>query len=273
MRTIIGNIIKANKIFKMINNHDKICVGVSGGKDSILLFFALNRYRLMLKERMNWDIEVIGVHAKVNFFDIDYKPLIDFCKKHDMHLEMVESNIGDILNQNKKNGMVQCSLCSRMKKAMLVEYAKKLGCNKIAMGHHADDAIETIFMNMVNEARIATFKPVINLDRSQMILIRPLILIREKEIKRVVRRTKLPVIKKMCPVEGITGRENYKNFIEKEFYKKHPQSYTNFYNALLNGEFSDLWFYDDFKPQDLRKRTNNKSTLVSDEVLANEKQK
>lgn len=262
MRFIIGNIIQANKIFKLIKNNDKIAIGVSGGKDSLVLWIALNIYVKKLKEELNWDIEIIAIHIKINFHsNIDYSLLDEWVEKNNLKLIYIDSNIGDILKQKTNKDKIQCSLCSKMKKAILVENAVKIGCNKIAMGHHADDAIETLWMNLINEGRINVFKPSTYLDRKKITLIRPLVLVREKQIIKVAHKLKLPIIKNMCPNEHSTQRSDIKDFIQKNFYDslKWKNSYKNFLTALLNGENSSLWFNEEVKFEDLTKRiTNNK---------------
>lgn len=150
--------------------------------------------------------------------------------------------MGEILRENMKKGKIQCSLCSKMKKAILIDAAKELNCNKVAMGHHADDAIETLFMNMINEGRIATFKPKMYLDKTQMEFIRPFILVREKEIKKATKQLDMPIVPCGCPMEGFTQRDTIKSVLDAQFYtnKKFKSAYKNFYIALLNSNQFDL---------------------------------
>ncbi|WP_084277183.1 tRNA 2-thiocytidine biosynthesis TtcA family protein [Ureaplasma canigenitalium] len=245
MRTLIGNILKANKLFHLIENNDKIAVGVSGGKDSMSLLFCLSKVRDIVKKYLNWDIEVIGIHLKMNLCHIDYDPIINFFKEHNITFILRDTEMGDILRNQMKKGKIQCSLCSKMKKAILIEEAKKYGCNKVAMGHHADDAIETLFMNMVNEGRIATFKPKMYLDRMGITFIRPLILVREKDIISASRQLPdMPIVPCGCPMEGFTTRDYMKDFLDSNFYHnpKFKNSYHNFLTSLLNSKEFDLWF-------------------------------
>ena len=248
MRRLVGAVIKANEMFNFINDKDRIMVGISCGKDSTLLYYSLKLYANQLKLKHNWDVKVYGVHIKLNFNkDIKYNRYFKWAKKHKLDIKNIESNIAEVLNLKKENNAIQCSLCSKMKKAILIKEAKKLGCNKIAMGHHIDDAIETVFLNMVNEGRIATFKPNTYLDRTNMYLIRPFILCNEMDIIAVSKKLRVPVIKMMCPNEKNTQRTYFKKFIEKNFYsnKLFVNCYKNFRNMLLNGKNSDLWFYDE----------------------------
>lgn len=260
MKKVIGAIAKANKIFKMIEDGDRICVGVSGGKDSMCLLLALNTFRhIAKKEGINFTI--VGIHMKLNLCAINYKTLKNFWSKQDIEFHLIETKMGDILKQQMKKGKIQCSLCSKMKKAILIENAKKLNCNKVAMGHHADDAIETFFLNLINEGRIATFKPKMFLDKTKIMFIRPLITCREKDIIKATKKLSLPILPCGCPMEGFTQRDTIKAFINKNFYqnKKWANAYQNFYTALFNGNAVDLWFIDKnkkIKNYDLRNDGN-----------------
>ena len=251
MRTVVGSIIKANKIFNMINNNDKICVGVSGGKDSMLLLEGLNIYKKVVKKYLNWEIEVIGVHLKMDLCAIDYQEISDYWLSKRIEFHIIKTEMGTILRNQMKKGKIQCSLCSKMKKAILIQEAKKLNCNKVAMGHHADDAIETFFMNMINEGRLATFKPKMYLDRSDIWFIRPLIFSREKDIIKESQKFKLPIVPCGCPMEGFTQRDTMKDFLQINFYnnKKWNTSYKNFLMSLINSKECDLWFTNEDKKQ------------------------
>lgn len=275
MRTIIGNILKANKIFKLINNNDRICVGVSGGKDSMLLLYSLGLIKKIYKRELNWDIEVVGIHLKMNLCHIDYEPIINFWKEQGIVFHIEETDMGDILRANMRKGKIQCSLCSKLKKAILIGCAKRFNCNKVAMGDHADDAIETFFMNMINEGRIATFKPQMYLDKEQMDFIRPLILCREKDIIKAVKQvSNMPTVPCGCPMEGFTSRDTMKDFLAEAIYnqRKTKIAYTNFLVALLNGKEFDLWFKNEdnsINPIDLRDLGINDGTYMSTNKVNN----
>lgn len=248
MRKIIGNILKANKIFGLIEDGDRVCIGVSGGKDSMTLLYALSIYKeIAAKEGMHFYI--IGIHLELNLCAVDYQEIIEFWAKKNIEFHTVPTQMGEILRAQMKKGKIQCSLCSKMKKAILIDAAKKYNCNKVAMGHHADDAIETIFLNLINEGRIATFKPKMYLDRSDVWFIRPLITCREKDIIHASNQVKMPIIPCSCPMEGYTQRDSMKIFLKNNFYEnpKWKASYQNFYIALMNGKECDLWFIDEQK--------------------------
>lgn len=256
MQKLIKGIIQANKAFSLIENNDKICVGVSGGKDSMLLLESLSIIKNILKSKLNWDINIVGVHLKINLCSVDYEPIIKYWKEKGIEFHIVDTTMGEILKAQMKKSKIQCSLCSKMKKAILIDKAKELNCNKVAMGHHADDAIETFFMNLINEGRIATFKPKMYLDRSDIIFIRPLILTREKDIISASKKQNCPIVPCGCPMEGFTQRDTMKSFLFENFYKnkKWKLSYKNFLVALLNGKNCDLWFNQNHKNEDLIKK-------------------
>lgn len=248
MRVIIGNIIRANSIFKMIKKNDHIAVGISGGKDSLVLFKALDIFCKKINQQKHWNLKVKGFHVSLGFKKINYSKLIKFAKANDLDLEIIKSNVAEVLLAKKEHGKIQCSLCAKMKKAILVKAMKEQKFNKLALGHHADDAIETFFMNMLNESRLATLRPISYLDRNKIWLIRPLILSRENEIQKVANRYKMPVINNMCPNEKITQRSFVKDFINENFYEsKHwPNAYVNIFRSFLNKDGSYLWFDEDF---------------------------
>ncbi|ASJ89073.1 MAG: tRNA 2-thiocytidine biosynthesis protein TtcA [Candidatus Malacoplasma girerdii] len=248
MRRIIGSILKANEMFKLFNKNDKVAVAVSGGKDSSVLLWALALFAKKMNEQHGWNMKIYGIHIKVDFYDgYDYQPFLNWIKKVNLDLRIIPSNVADILYKKAKNGKVICSFCAKMKKAILIREAKKLGCNKLATGHHIDDAIETLFLNMIYEGRMATFPAKMYLDRTKSRLIRPLILANEKDIIAVSKKYNIPVMKNMCPNETSTQRTYLKIFLEKHFYnnKLFPNVYANFRNSLMNNKQSSLWF---FKP-------------------------
>ncbi|MGL4948672.1 MAG: tRNA 2-thiocytidine biosynthesis TtcA family protein [Mycoplasma sp.] len=245
MQKIIGKIYEADKIFNMIEDGDRICVGISGGKDSMLLLYALD----IIAKKKQKNFSIVGVHLKLNLCAVDYDAMANFWNNRGVEFHLEDTHMGEILRAQMKKGKIQCSLCSKMKKAILIDAAKKYGCNKVAMGHHADDAIETMFLNLINEGRIATFKPKMYLDRSDIWFIRPMITCREQNIIQAARKLDVPILPCGCPMEGYTQRDTMKEFLDKHFYKseKWKMSYKSFYIALMNGKQCDLWFIDEQK--------------------------
>lgn len=236
MRHIIGSIIKANKIFKMIENNDRIIVGVSGGKDSLTLLLCLIFYAKKVKQELNWNIKIKAFLIDIGFKKTNFCQLKKFFKQNNISFEIITSDIAQILKKFKKQNKIQCSFCSRMKKAILTKIAIKQKFNKIAFGHHIDDAIETLFMNILNEGRIETFKPITYLSKTKIYLIRPLILCHEKEIIAFAKKKKLPIISNQCPNNFSSQRTMMKKFIEENFYanKIWPNSYKTIYKSVCD---------------------------------------
>ncbi|MEG0229677.1 MAG: tRNA 2-thiocytidine biosynthesis TtcA family protein [Oscillospiraceae bacterium] len=135
-----------------------------------------------------------------------------FCKSHNVEYEIIKTDIGQIVFDIRKEEH-PCSLCARMRRGALHDAALKHGCNKVALGHHKDDAIETFFMNLFNEGRIGCFSPISYLSRKDLTLIRPLVYAQEKDIITAVKRNNLPIVKSICPADGCTSRQGMKEYI------------------------------------------------------------
>ena len=239
LRDILGCIKKADQDYKLIEDGDTIAVGVSGGKDSVLLLYAMNAYKRMREKTKKF--EIVGVHIQMGFPNMDTKPMEDYFKNLNIRLELVPSQAYEILQANvQNNGRLPCSICSKIKKAVVIESAIKFGCNKVAFAHHADDAIETLAMNMIFGGRIATFKPKMYLDRSKMTFIRPFTYARESLINKSAKKLDLPLVISTCPNDKHTERENMKTML-KDLYHKYPMAKDNFLLMLHNLEKLDLW--------------------------------
>lgn len=237
IQPILRAIRNADQDFEMIEDGDRIAVALSGGKDSMLLFLALSVYQKFSKH----SFELCAIHVDVGFEDTVNQTMIDFAKQHDLALFIEKTKIYDILKQHPTSkGRLPCSLCSTLKKGVLFEKAKALSCNKIALGHHQDDAIETLFMNMIHGSKIATFQPVQYMSRMDMSMIRPLIYCKESQIIHVCQVNGIPSAKKICPNDGITMRQEMKEMLEK-IYDSYPQARDNFLTALSNEQQVSLW--------------------------------
>ena len=165
LRRILGCIKRADEEYGLIENGDRIAVGVSGGKDSVLLLYALNAYKRMVEKEKSF--EIIGLHINLGFPNMDVNILKDYFANLNIPFEVENTDIAKILELNRgNNGRLPCSICSRMKKAVIIKFAKEHNCNKVSFAHHADDAIETLLMNAIYGGRIATFSPKMYLDRS-----------------------------------------------------------------------------------------------------------
>ena len=181
MRKLLSHIRKAVEDYNMINDGDRIAVGVSGGKDSIALMLALKELQRFYPEKF----ELVAICLDLGFKGADYEPLVKLCEEKEIELHIEKTQIGEIIFDVRKEKN-PCSLCAKMRRGALHEKAKELGCNKVALGHHYDDVLETFFLCLFNEARISCFSPVTYLDRTELYLIRPFIYTEEKEIKRFI---------------------------------------------------------------------------------------
>ena len=241
VRKILAQIRKADSLYNLIEDKDKIGVGLSGGKDSSLLLYLLYLYKFLYKNTYNKSFEIVGIHMNLNFGEDDMTPLLDWFSKYDINIESQDSQIKDILELNLHNGKIDCSLCSTLKKGAVIKKAKELGCNKVAFAHHADDAIETLFMNMIYGGRIATFDPKMFLDNSSVTFIRPFCMSFESDIRKACKQLEIPIIKSGCPNDGFTKRQEIKDLLHS-LYHKYPQAKENFLLSLYNKDKINLYF-------------------------------
>jgi len=193
--------------YSMINENDRIAVGVSGGKDSMVLLAAMNG----LKRFYPKPFELCAVTVDVGFEGFDTSGVAEFCKENNIEYIVEKTDIKEIIFDLRKEKN-PCSLCSKMRKGALNDAAKAAGCNKVALGHHKNDVIETFFLCLLYESRIGCFSPVTYLDRTDIWQIRPLIYAPEYEIRSLAGKLSLPVIKNPCPQDGITKRQEMKDF-------------------------------------------------------------
>lgn len=208
MKRILSYMRRAVEDYNMIAPGDKIAVGISGGKDSLTLLNALYHYKKYFVN--NFDIEAITLD--MGYTESDYTPVAKMCEERNINYTVVKTNIKEVVFdiRQEKN---PCSLCSKLRSGALNSNAVKLNCNKVALGHHFEDAIETFFLSLFYEGRVNCFSPVSYLDRTGITLIRPLIYTPESIIKGAAKRLNLPVCKNPCPADGNTKRQEMKNFI------------------------------------------------------------
>jgi tRNA(Ile)-lysidine synthase TilS/MesJ len=200
---------KALDDYHMIEEGDKIAIGISGGKDSLTLLYALSGIRRFYP--VCFDIEAITVN--MGFQGCDFSAVAALCRALEVNYTIVDTQIADLVFQHRKESN-PCSLCARMRKGAFNTKAKELGCNKEAYAHHYDDVIETMMMSLIYEGRFHCFSPVTYLNRSKITLIRPLIYVEEADIKDFRNSYQLPVVKNPCPVDGYTKREYIKQLIK-----------------------------------------------------------
>lgn len=206
-KAIFSKMRRASRDYGLIEEGDVICVSLSGGKDSSFLLYALH----ILQRSLPCSFELKPVLVDMGW-GVDWSPLEDFCKNLDLSLSIVPSKIGPIVFEERKESN-PCSLCARMRRGAVNRWASSQSCNKVALGHHRDDCIETLLMSLFYEGRIHSFAPRAYLDRMDVTIIRPLVLVAELDIIKAVERLKIPVIKNPCPAEGQTIRDRKKELI------------------------------------------------------------
>lgn len=212
MRKILSRTRAAVDDYKMIQDGDKIAVGVSGGKDSVMLLKAL----CDLKRFYPADFQIVAITLDMRFDnqDGDFTPIQKLCDEYGIEYVIQKTDLYEMIFNIRKEEC-PCSLCARMRRGILHDTAKQLGCNKIALGHHLDDAAETFMMNLLIESRIGCFAPVTYLSRRDITMIRPLVYVRETAVEQAIERLNLPVIESKCPANEKTKREDAKILLQK----------------------------------------------------------
>ena len=238
IRTVLACIRKADQEYNLINHGDKILIGLSGGKDSVVLTYALSLYQKF----SHTDFKIQPVMLDLGFPNFNPYEMNKFCESLGLKLMVVDNTeVYRILQiQQKDHEHLPCSICSRMKKASMNKVAKEIGFNKVSFAHHADDAIETYMMNTLFGGRIASFAPKMHLERADITFIRPLINVRESDIIKLVKEENLPVLASGCPANMHTRREDMKNLL-KEIYHSYPVAKDNLLTMLSNYEKEDVW--------------------------------
>lgn len=221
--------------YSMIEQGDKICVGVSGGKDSVALLSALADMRRFLP--VEFSLQAVSLNMNFGGVATDYSKIAELCNEIDVPYTIKDTHIGEIIFDVRKEEN-PCSLCARMRRGALHDATKELGCNKIALGHHLDDAVETFFMNLLQGGSINCFSPVTYLSRKDITMIRPMIYAFEKDVQRAVNSRNLPICKSNCPADGVTERQKVKDLIaclEKDYDSLRKKTITALENGNING--------------------------------------
>lgn len=210
MQKILGYMRKAIAEFDLLSDGDRVAVGVSGGKDSLILLKGLWR----LRDFIGIDYDIVAVTEDPCFGGIpgDYYSVQKLCDEMGIEYILEKSRIGEIVF-DVRHEQHPCSLCARLRRGAIHNAAKKAGCNKVALGHNYDDVVETFLMNLFVEGRIGCFAPKSFLDRREITVIRPLVFAPESEVRRAAKRENLEIVKSKCPADGHTMREQTKMFI------------------------------------------------------------
>ena len=235
MKKVLGAMRRCCEDFDMISPGDRIAVGVSGGKDSLLLLYALSLYRMYMKIPFEIEAMTLGIGLE----QADYSPVAALCEKLGVPYTLKPTDISDIIF-NQRHEKNPCALCAKMRRGALNDLAVERGCNKVALGHHRDDALETLLLSLFYEGRLHTFQPVTQLSRSGLTVIRPLLYVSEKYVIGMARKLELPVVKSTCPANGYTKRQEMKELLDY-ICQRIPNARQYMMHALRDSDQYGLW--------------------------------
>ena len=235
MKQVLGCIRRADEKYGMIQDGDRICVGVSGGKDSLLLMYGLKLYQMFSKKKY----ELCAVMLDLGIVEQDTSGIEAFAREHDIDFEVKKTDIGDVVFNIRKEKS-PCAMCAKMRRGALNDIAVAKGCNLVALGHNREDVLETFLLSLFYEARLNTFAPITYLGRTGVTVIRPLVFYPEKDAINAARRLELPVIPANCPVAGSTKREDMKNLLQ-DFRRIVPDVETRLMKAIADTHKSGMW--------------------------------
>ena len=233
MRKILSLTRKVCEEYSLIEKGDKIAIGISGGKDSLSLLYVLSQYK---KYILN-DFEIVAIAVDLSGGKNDYSKIKEFCENLNVDFIIVPSNVFEIVFEIRKEKN-PCSLCANLRRGLLNSKAKELGCNKVALGHHRDDLIETFLLSLFFEGRMSTFKPSSYLSRTDINVIRPLLYCEEKDLAK--ESINFPVLKNLCPADKNTQREKAKSILAT-LESLYPNCKDKLFNAIIHKERYNLF--------------------------------
>lgn len=226
MQQLLGRVRRCIEDYRMIEAGDRIAVGVSGGKDSLVTLLALARLRRFLPTPFTLE----AITLEMGMPEMDYTPVAQLCEELDVPYTRISVPVYEILFEERKEKN-PCSLCAKLRRGSLNTALTERGISKIALGHHYDDAVETLMMNLLFEGRIGCFQPVTFLDRTGVTQIRPLLYCHEEEIQRIANREKLPVVHNTCPIDGHSRRQEVKELLAS-MEKMYPDLKQKIFGAM-----------------------------------------
>ena len=238
MKKTLGCLRKADQDFKLIDSGDRVAVGVSGGKDSLLLLHALSLYRQFSHK----DFSLYAITVSLGLEPFDLSEIRALCGRLDIPYIVKDTEIGRIIFEYRQEKN-PCALCAKMRRAVLANTCVENGINKLALGHHREDAIETLLMSLFYEGQFRTFHPKSRMSRTGITVIRPLVYLPESHVKHMTKILDLPVVKSPCPADGNTEREKMKNLL-RNLRQIFPDVNDRFLHALQQDHY-DLWQKED----------------------------
>ena len=230
MKKIISHIRRAIEDYDMIQEGDRVAVGISGGKDSLVLAGALAQLSRYYPKKFT----VVGLTLDMGY-DTDYSKIKQYCSEYGIEHKVKYTNIKEVVF-NYRQEQNPCSLCAKMRRGALNDFAIEEGCRRVALGHHSDDVLETFMLSLIYEGRVNCFSPVTYLDRTGIYQIRPMIYVAERDIKGAVRRLEVPVLHNPCPANGVTKRQYMKELIAKLDKETTPGLKKRMFTAVQNSK-------------------------------------
>lgn len=234
LQRLLSHTRRAIDTYQMIESGDKIAIGISGGKDSLALLYALAHLRKFYPKQF----DIIAITINLGFKGFETDAINALCQELEVPYYVENTDIYNIVFEERKETN-PCSLCAKMRKGALNEKIRALGCNKLAYAHHQNDIVETFFMSLIFEGHIHTFAPVTFLDKTKLTLIRPLMFCKEDELRSFLHTMKLPVVKAKCPADGYTKRQYTKELLAR-LEMENKGCNDRFFSAILNGKL-DGW--------------------------------
>ena len=216
--------------YQMIESGDKIAVGISGGKDSLTLLYALHG----LQRFYPISFTLCAVTVDLGFENLKLDKIKELCGSLQIPYYVINTDIGKIIFEERREKN-PCSLCAKMRKGALNDVIRELGCNKVAYAHHKDDVVDTLMMSLIYEGRLHNFQPVTHLDKTEITVIRPLIYMNEADIIGFVHKYDVPVVKSPCPADRHTKREYIKELLQG-INQETPGVKERMFTAVQNGK-------------------------------------
>lgn len=257
LQRLLSLVRKACDDYTLIDENDKIAIGISGGKDSLTLLYALHELQRFYPKHF----EILAFTVDLGFGIQDFKAIQSLCDDFSIPYTVIHTEIAEIVFETRKESN-PCSLCAKMRKGALNQAAKEAGCNKIAYAHHKDDIIETMMLSLLYEGRFYTFSPKTYLDRMEQTVIRPMMYVGESDVIGFMHKYTLPVCKNPCPVDGKTKREYVKTLI-RNLNLENPGVKERMFRAILDGNISG-WpsrAATEHKKNEIQEDTNGKPDL------------
>ena len=235
MKRVLGSIRRADERYHLIEDGDKICVGVSGGKDSLLLMQAMKLYQRFSKAKF----DVCAVMLDLGLKYQNTAPISAYAERIGIPFEVIRTDIGKVVFEYRAERS-PCALCAKLRRGALNSAALERGCNKVALGHNREDVLETLLMSMLYEGRMNTFAPITYLNRTGITVIRPMVYIPEKYCLSVAKQLELPVLPANCEIAGATKREEAKEILQY-LCRLVPDADVKMMHAIVNTEKYGLW--------------------------------